>query len=46
MDNKCYLAGCYDQNLAVGDLGPDSKLDLVPHDNATPASKGSGVAFA
>lgn len=47
VDNKCYLAGCYDQNLAVGDLDGDSKLDLVaPHDNAYASfHKGSGVAF-
>lgn len=47
IDNKCYLAGCYDQNLAVGDLDGDSKMDLVaPHDNAyASVHKGSGVAF-
>jgi len=47
VDKLCYLAGCYDQNLAVGDLDGDSKLDLVaPHDNAYASfHKGSGVAF-
>ncbi|MBL8634477.1 MAG: VCBS repeat-containing protein [Myxococcales bacterium] len=46
-DKLCYLAGCYDQNLAVGDLDGDNKLDLVaPHDNAYASfHKGSGVAF-
>lgn len=47
VDNKCYLAGCYDQNLAIGDLDRDNKLDLVaPHDNAYASiHKGSGAAF-
>lgn len=46
-DGRCYLAGCYDQNLAVGDLDGDRKLDLVaPHDNAYASiHKGSGAAF-
>lgn len=46
-DDKCYLAGCYDQNLAVGDLDGDGKADLVaPHDNAYASiHKGSGEAF-
>ena len=46
-DDKCYLAGCYDQNLAVGDLDGDGKADVVaPHDNAyTSIHKGSGEAF-
>jgi len=45
--NACYLAGCYDQNLAVGDLDGDAKLDLVaPHDNAYASfHKGTGAAF-
>jgi hypothetical protein len=34
-DMKCYLAGCYDQNLAVGDLDGDGKADIVvDHDDA------------
>jgi hypothetical protein len=44
---NCYLAGCYDQNLAVGDLDGDQKMDVVaPHDNAYASfHQGSGVAF-
>ncbi|PCC70736.1 hypothetical protein SAMN02745121_02796 [Nannocystis exedens] len=46
-DDKCYLAGCYDQNLAVGDLDGDGQADLVaPHDNAYASiHEGSGEAF-
>ena len=46
-DDKCYLAGCYDQNLAIGDLDGDGKADLVaPHDNAyVSIHKGTGEAF-
>jgi hypothetical protein len=46
-NNNCYLAGCYDQNVAVGDLDGDAKLDVVaPHDDAYASfHKGSGVAF-
>jgi hypothetical protein len=46
-DDKCYLAGCYDQNMALGDLDDDGKADLVaPHDNAyVSIHKGSGEAF-
>lgn len=46
-DERCYLAGCYDQNLAVGDLDGDGSADIVaPHDNAYASiHHGSGVAF-
>jgi hypothetical protein len=46
-DEQCHLAGCYDQNLAVGDLDGDGKADLVaPHDNAYASiHRGSGEAF-
>lgn len=46
-DDKCYLAGCYDQNIAVGDLDGDGKADLVaPHDNAYASiHRGDGSAF-
>jgi hypothetical protein len=46
-DGKCYLAGCFDQNLAIGDLDGDGRADLVaPHDNAYASfHKGSGEAF-
>jgi hypothetical protein len=46
-DDKCYLAGCYDQNVAVGDLDGDSKADVVVgHDNAYASiHKGTGEAF-
>ena len=46
-DDKCYLAGCYDQNMALGDLDGDGKADLVaPHDNAyVSIHKASGEAF-
>jgi hypothetical protein len=46
-DAHCYLAGCYDQNLAIGDLDGDGSWDLVaPHDNAYASfHHGSGEAF-
>lgn len=46
-DDKCYLAGCYDQNMAIGDLDGDGKADLVaPHDNAYASiHRGTGEAF-
>jgi len=46
-DQDCYPAGCYDQNIAIGDLDGDLKLDIVvPHDNAYASFyKGSGEAF-
>lgn len=47
VDQKCYLAGCYDQNVAIGDLDGDGQQDIVvPHDNAyVSIHKGSGEAF-
>jgi hypothetical protein len=43
----CYLAGAYDQNLAIGDIDGDGKQDVVvPHDNAYASfHKGTGAAF-
>jgi hypothetical protein len=35
VDDRCYTAGAYDQNLAVGDLDGSGGVDVVgPHDNA------------
>ncbi len=47
LDGRCYLAGCFDQNLAIGDLDGDGRADLVaPHDNAYASiHHGSGEAF-
>lgn len=46
-DEACYLAGCFDQNVAVGDLDGDGRHDIVvPHDNAYASiHHGSGEAF-
>lgn len=46
-DEHCYPAGCYDHNMAIGDLDGDLKMDIVvPHDNAYASFyKGSGEAF-
>ena len=46
-DKKCYLAGCYDQNLAAGDLDGDGKADIViDHDDAYASfHKSSGEAY-
>jgi hypothetical protein len=46
-DSYCFIAGCFDQNLAVGYLDGDSTMDIVvPHDNAYASfHKGTGEAF-
>ncbi|APR83909.1 Hypothetical protein A7982_09258 [Minicystis rosea] len=47
IDDKCYLAGCYDQNVALGDLDGDGKADVVVgHDDAYASfHKHTGEAF-
>ncbi len=46
-DDGCSFAGCFDQNLAVGDLDGDGHADVVaPHDNTRVSIQmGTGVAF-
>ncbi|MDF1575858.1 MAG: VCBS repeat-containing protein [Bacteroidales bacterium] len=46
-DEDCFPAGSYDQNIAVGDLDGDLKMDIVvTHDNIHASFyKGSGEAF-
>jgi len=46
-DAHCYLAGAYDQNVALGDFDGDGKADVIaPQDNAyLSIHKGTGEAF-
>lgn len=46
-DAHCYLAGGYDQNVALGDFDGDGKADVIaPQDNAyLSIHKGTGEAF-
>ncbi len=47
VDDRCYIAGAYDQNVAVGDLDGDGNEDIVvPQDNAyVSIHHGTGEAF-
>ena len=46
-DDACYVTGGYDQNVALGDVDGDGKMDiLAPHDNAYMSlHRGTGEAF-
>lgn len=46
-DDRCFIAGAFDQNVALGDLDGDGLADIVvPHDNAFASfHKGTGEAF-
>ncbi|RLB49578.1 MAG: VCBS repeat-containing protein, partial [Deltaproteobacteria bacterium] len=46
-DDRCYIAGAFDQNVAIGDLDGDGHHDIVvPHDNAyVSIHHGTGEAF-
>jgi hypothetical protein len=47
VDQRCYFAGAFDQNVALGDLDGQGGADVVvPHDNAYASTfHGTGVAF-
>lgn len=46
-DDACYVTGGYDQNVALGDVDGDGRMDiLAPHDNAYMSlHRGTGEAF-
>ncbi len=46
-DDACYVTGGYDQNLAIGDVDGDDRVDIfAPHDNAYASlHAGTGRAF-
>jgi hypothetical protein len=46
-DNKCYVTGGYDQNVAIGPIDGDTRMDVfVGQDNGYMSwHQGSGVAF-
>lgn len=46
-DDACYVTGGYDQNLALGDVDGDDRVDIfAPHDNAYASlHDGTGRAF-